>query len=236
MHAALRREPGPHRTAVDLVNGFGRWWATAHSWEYLEGRTATLTVGSASRTYALPADLARLDTLHEPGKTVVPVHLVSGWRDFERLRRGFSPGYVLEDGALTVLAGIVRHGVSAGPELELTHAPGAATWEIRYRAGWTPVSSEGEDVLPLPWYAEQAFLEGLVVYTLASERGAEDGSASVVSQRLDEFAKSSLMQRAMAQDGELSGNTRIGEGAIGARLRGDDAGFYGQGFGYGHDY
>ena len=228
MHAALRREPGPHRTAVDLVNGFGRWWATAHPWEYLEGRTATLTVGSASRIYALPADLARLDVVHKPGQTVVPVHLVSGWRDFERHRRGFSPGYVLEDGALTMLAGIVRHGGAAGPELELTHAPSPETWEIRYRAVWTPVSSEGEAVLPLPWYAEQAFLEGLVVYTLASERGSEDGSVSLVSKRLDEFMKGSLMQRAMAQDGELSGNTRIGEGAIGLRLQdNDELGFYG---------
>lgn len=218
MHAALRREPGPHRSAADLVNGFGRWWTSAHPWEYLEGRTAEIEVSSAARVYALPADLARLDSIQSDATVSPPVCLVSGWRHFEQLRRGISVTYAGQDGLTSTLAAIVRHGAAAGPELELTHAPAAATWTLRYRAGWSPVSSEGQGSLTLPWYAEQAFLEGLVVYTLASERAPADGSESLVSLRLAQFFEGPLMQAAISQDGELSGDTYIGEGEIGMRL------------------
>lgn len=178
-----------------LLNDAGAYFFASHTWRFAKNMRGRAMLVASSEYVRLPLGCARLIAIERVPLWSGSVVLVDA-ATFQRVRACQQTGdYYVAAEDYTLVDG------RPVPRLALDHAPAATVanaFSVSFEAGWTTVTGEigGEEMLPIPEFAEPYFGALLEAYAL----GLEQPHNGTVSARLAEVDAGPLRAAAIDRD------------------------------------
>lgn len=202
---------------ANFANRVGRRWSHMHRWRYLDGKSYLFFTVVDQIEYVLPADLGELEIIYGEQDTFTSWEVVSivSWTDWHSaVRRDIGTFAGRFYGALNYETVTVDSVEQVRPVLSLTPKPTFAR-ELRvvYRRSWTPVVST-DDVVNIPPFAEEAFLELVRMMALAFNAPTTDGNPDPMGAMIANFRAGATFDDAKRADGMTQPRINRAAGAI----------------------